>query len=102
METKKEKTRRRYTKEFKIEAVQLVQSREGQIKEVAGNLGIHYNILNRWVNEYNADPQESFPGNGKLKASDEEIYKLQKEIREIKEERDILKKALAIFSRAQK
>ena len=93
------KTRRRYTKEFKRETVQLAQNRDGQITDVANNLGIHPNMLQRWMKEYGNDPVDSFPGNGNLKAPDEELRQLQKKLRDAEEERDILKKALAIFSK---
>ncbi len=95
------KTRRRYTKEFKREAVQLAHNRNGQVTEVAINLGIHPNMLQRWMKQYSDDPDHSFPGNGNLKAPDEELQQLQKKLRDAEEERDILKKALAIFSRHQ-
>jgi len=93
------KTRRRYTREFKQEAVQLVYRREGKITEVADSLGIHPNNLQRWVREYEDDPTHSFPGNGRLRQPDEEIRQLKRQLREVEEERDILKKALAVFSK---
>jgi len=93
------RTRRRYTKEFKIEAVNLAKGREGRITEVAHNLGIHPVLLHRWIREYSDDPEYAFPGQGKLKTPDEELYRLKKENKDLKEERDILKKALAIFSK---
>ena len=93
------KSRRRYTREFKLEAVQLVNNRDGQVTAVAKNLGIHPNLLHRWVSEYAIDPSHSFPGNGNLRTPDEEIRQLQKRLRDAEEERDILKKALAIFSK---
>ena len=93
------KTRRKYTREFKLEAVQLALSRDGNVSEVARNLGVNPNMLNRWIREYQADSQYAFPGLGKLKEPDEEIRKLKKELADTKMERDILKKALSIFSR---
>jgi transposase len=93
------KNRRKYTREFKTESVQLVESRGGNASEVARNLGVRPNMLNRWVREYRADSQYSFPGLGKLKEPDEQLRKLQKELADTKMERDILKKALAIFSK---
>jgi|PlaIllAssembly_1097288.scaffolds.fasta_scaffold313899_2 transposase len=93
------KTRRRYTKEFKIEAIELVKSRPGRVSEVAENLGIHPMMLYRWIREYSDEPQYAFPGQGKLKLPDEELSRLLKENKDLKEERDILKKALAIFSK---
>jgi transposase len=93
------KTRRRYTKEFKKEAVRLVRSRDGHVTDVAKNLGIHSNMLRRWMSEFDNDPNHSFPGNGNLRAPDEQIRQLQKKLRDVEEERDILKEALAIFSK---
>ena len=93
------RTRRRYTKEFKLEAVHLALSRGGNASEVARNLDVNPNMLNRWIREYHADSQYAFPGLGKLKEPDEEIRKLKKELADTKMERDILKKALSIFSR---
>ena len=93
------KSRRRYSREFKLEAVQLVHNRGGKTTEVANSLGIHPNILQRWMREYANDPGYSFPGNGKLRTPDEQIRQLKNKLREVEEERDILKKALAIFSK---
>ena len=93
------KTRRRYTKEFKLEAVQLARDRGGKVSEVANSLGIHRNILRNWIREYNDDPGYCFPGSGRLKTPDEELRQLKTKLREVEEERDILKKALAIFSK---
>jgi len=93
------RTRRRFTREFKEEAVQLVVSQGKVAKEVADNLGVHANVLRRWVREYREDPLFSFPGNGNLKAPEEEVRQLQKQLADTQMERDILKKALAIFSR---
>jgi transposase len=91
--------RRKYTKEFKLDAIQLAQSRGGTTSEVARNLGINPSMLSRWIREYNEDNQHVFPGLGNLKEPDEELRKLRKELADTKMERDILKKALAIFSK---
>lgn len=93
------KTRRRYSKEFKLEAIQLVYNRDGKVIKVAESLGIHPNILHRWIKEHEDDPTHSFPGNGNLRTPDEQIRQLKNQLREAEEERDILKKALAIFSK---
>ena len=93
------RTRRIFTKEFKIEAVELVKQRAGKVTEVADNLGIHPVVLHRWIKELSEDPEYAFPGQGKIKMPDEEVHKLKKELKDLKEERDILKKALAIFSK---
>ncbi len=94
-------TRQHYSKEFKREAVQLVQKREGQVTAVSSNLGIHPNMLHRWMKEFDNDPVQAFPGNGNLKTQDEEIRQLKKRLCDAEEERDILKKALSIFSHRQ-
>ena len=91
--------RRRYTKEFKLEAIQLVQSQGSNASAIARNLGIEPNLLNRWIREYKADNKYAFPGLGKLKEPEEELHQLRKELADTKMERDILKKALAIFSK---
>jgi len=91
--------RRRYSKEFKMEAIHLVESQGGNASAVARNLGIEPNTLNRWIREYKSDNEYAFPGLGKLKEPEEELRKLQKELADTKMERDILKKALAIFSK---
>lgn len=93
------KRRRTYTKEFKLEAIGLVESRNSNASEVARSLGIEPNVLNRWLREYKADQQHSFPGLGKLKKPEEELRQLRKRLADAEEERDILKKALAIFSK---
>jgi len=93
------KERRRYTKEFKLEAVQLALSQGRTVSETARHLGIRPNMLNRWVREYKADTEHSFPGQGKLREPDEQFRRLRKELADTKMERDILKKALAIFSK---
>lgn len=96
---KKNKTRRRYTKEFKLEAIELTRQRDGDVVGVAENLGIHPKILRRWVNAYDEDPENSFPGHGNLKTQDDELRQTKKKLRETEQERDILKKALAILSK---
>ena len=96
------RARRKFTKEFKIEAVRLVKQRAGKVTEVADNLGIHPVVLHRWIREFSEDPEYAFPGQGKMRTPDEEVHKLKKELKDLKEERDILKKALAIFSRQRK
>jgi transposase len=91
------KTRRRYDKQFKMDALNLWKSSDKSMAEVARELGIAPNRLYRWKDEAEADPEKAFPGNGRPR--DEELARLQKEYADMKMERDILKKALAIFSK---
>ena len=100
MET--EKTRRVFTKEFKEEAVKLVVEGGQKTAEVSRNLGIHPNNLSRWVQEFKQNGNAAFPGKGNQLPEDEEIRRLKKALTSVKAERDILKKALAIFSRHSK
>ena len=98
MEAKK--TRRQFTREFKVEAVELVLRGDKTAVEVARNLGIRVELLYRWKNEYLSHQADAFPGPGHLADPEEErIRKLERELASVTEERDILKKALAIFSR---
>jgi transposase len=92
------KQRRTYDKEFKSEAVRLVLQEGYSAAEVERNLGIGANIVSRWVRESKEDPDHAFPGKGRLKPPEEEIRNLQRELARVKRERDILKKAVAIFS----
>jgi transposase len=94
--------RRKYDKQFKEEAVRLATEGERSVADVARSLGIHENLLHTWKRKYTEDPAGSFPGKGNLKSQDEELWRLQKENANLKEDREILKKALAIFSKQPK
>lgn len=91
--------KRKYDKDFKIEAVRLASEGNRKITEVARNLGIHPNLIYYWRRRLADDSHHAFPGHGRLKPDEEKLRKLQQELEDIKEERDILKKALAIFSK---
>ncbi len=93
--------RRKYDKQFKEEAVRLVTEGGRQVTEVARSLGIHENLLHTWKRKHKEDPAGSFPGKGHLKPR-EELRRLQKENANLKEDKEILKKALAIFSKHPK
>lgn len=95
-------TKRKFSKEFKLEAVRLVTSGGRSVSDVARSLDVHENSLYRWRNEYSTDPSGSFPGKGHLKPEEEEFHRLKNELAAITEEREILKKALAIFSQHRK
>jgi transposase len=94
--------RRKYDKQFKEEAVRLVTEGGRKVTEVARSLGIHENLLRTWKRKYKEDPAGSFPGKGHLNPQDEELRRLQKENANLKEDKEILKKALAIFSKHPK
>jgi transposase len=65
-------------------------------------LDIEPRDIYRWIREFNRDPEDSFPGKGKLKPEDEEFRRLKRQLADVTEERDILKKAVAIFSKAKR
>jgi len=94
--------RRKFNKEFKEEAVRLTMESDRTLVSVARSLGIHENLLYKWKRQYEEDPEGSFPGKGRLKPQEEDVMRLQKENAELRMEREILKKALAIFSRHPK
>ena len=94
--------RRTYTREFKVEAVRLVTEGGHKPSEVARDLGIHESLLGRWRKEIEQGSAGAFAGKGKLRAEQEELRRLQRELARVTEEREILKKALAIFSKGPK
>ena len=77
----------------------MIQESDRPIASIARDLGVHPNVLYKWRDQLLADPDQAFPGKGKLKPEDEELRRLRREVENLKEERDILKKALAVFSR---
>lgn len=85
--------RRKFTREFKLEAVKLIQDRGITVAQAARDLGVHGTVLCRWVREGTANPQQAFPGQGQLKPDQLEIERLRREVIKLKAERDILKKA---------
>jgi transposase len=92
-------TRRRYTREFKLEAVRLVRERGVTMAQAARDLGVHVNVLRAWVRAERADPAHAFPGHGQQTPEDAEKTQLRREVARLKMERDILKKAAAYFAK---
>ena len=92
-------TRRTFSREFKLEAVRLVNERGVAVTQAARDLGLHENVLRKWVRELVSDPRQAFPGQGQMKPEQAEIERLKKEVAKLKMERDILKKAAAYFAR---
>ena len=92
-------SRRKHSAEFKREAVRLSHEPDRTVGEVAASLGIDRGVLQRWRKELGEHGVESFPGNGRLKASDDEVARLRRELARAQQERDILKKALAYFAK---
>lgn len=90
--------RRKFDKEFKRNAVNLVLDKKISINRASKDLGIGLSTLQRWLRELKASGESAFPGKGYLKPEDEHLRKLERENEVLRRERDILKKALAIFS----
>ena len=91
--------RRKFGREFKLEAVKLVRDRGVSVAQAARDLDVHENVLRKWVREFGSDPEQAFPGHGQMKPEQQEIERLRREVNKLKAERDILKKAAAFFAR---
>lgn len=90
------KTRRKYTDEFKDEAIKLVTEQGYKITETARNLGIHEGVLRRWIKERSPETSPSSTGMVKLQA---ELKRVKRENERLRMEREILKKAAAFFAK---
>jgi transposase len=90
--------RRQYSREFKVEAVRLVSERGVSVTQAARDLGVHVNMLRKWVRACGHDASSAFPGQGVLQPEQAEIARLKKEVAKLRMERDILKKAAAFFA----
>lgn len=91
--------RRSFTPEFRLEAVRLVRYRGVSQAQVARDLGVHYNVLRKWVKDAKANGAQAFPGRGKMRPDDAEVARLRRELAQTKAERDILKKAIALCAK---
>jgi transposase len=90
--------RKKYPKEFKLDAVSLVTEQNYSRAEAAKSLGINANMLGRWVKEQESDDGLAFRGNGKLTPEQERIRTLESEVKRLRMEKDILKKATVFFA----
>lgn len=90
-----------YTKEFKLEAVQLVQSSGRSQAQIARDLGVADSTLSHWCKQMTKQGPDAFPGSGHQTPQEEEIRHLKRELEITRQERDILKKAIGIFSQHQ-
>jgi len=92
--------RRKYSKEFKMEAIRVYENGERSVSEVERELGITSGLLWKWREELERQPkkEEAFPGNGKLTDTEAHIRRLEREIAMLKEDKEILKKVLTMYS----
>lgn len=93
--------RRTFTPEFKREAVQLAKQPDVSVGQVARDLGLSESVLRRWIQAHDHAGEHAFPGNGKVRLTPEqaEIQRLKRELDIARQERDILKKAVAFFAK---
>ena len=92
--------RRKYTREFKIETVRLLESSGKSAREIEEDLGIGKGVVYRWKRELSEDKILAFPGHGNPR--DEELARLRKDNAILREERDILRKAVVLFSKPKR
>ena len=84
--------RRKFAREFKLEAVRMVRDRGVAVPQAARDLDVLENVLRKWVMELAADPGHAFPGHGQMKPEQLEIERLRREVAKLKAERDIQKR----------
>ena len=98
---KVKKSRRRFDQQFKVDAVRLLSESGKTVSEVARDLGIGRSQLESWKKQLlgKKSPLSAFPGNGNIGGEKKELEELRRELARVKEEREILKKAMAVFSR---
>ncbi len=96
------KHRRRYPKEFKIAAVRQIEETGRDVRDIAFDLGLHHNTLYRWWLELREAGDEVIAGSGQPKDSEDEVRRLKRELARVREERDILKKAVTFFAKESK
>lgn len=94
-------TRRKYNREFKIEAIRMYENGERSLSEVEKELGITTGLLGKWKDELKDQPkkEEAFPGNGKLTDTEARIRQLERENALLKQDKEILKKVLTMYSK---
>lgn len=90
--------RRTFTKEFKEQAVKLVLEQGMTRRQVSEDLGVGHSTLERWVHEVKKNGKDAFPGKGRLMPQDEQVRRLEREVRRLTIERDILKKTIGYFA----
>jgi transposase len=96
--------RRKYDKEFKLEAIRVFEKGERSLSEVERDLGITTGLLGRWVANLNSHPkkEEAFPGNGRLPDTEAHIRQLERENAQLRQDKEILKKVLSMYSKEER
>lgn len=98
------KSRKKYAKEFKHEAIRMYENSERPASEIERELGITSGLLSRWKQRRDKAPrkEEAFPGNGRMMDTDARIRQMEREIFQLRQDKDILKKVLEMFSKEGK
>ncbi len=91
-------SRRKFSREFKIEAVRMITEGGHSVAQVARDLDVRSEMLRRWRKTLQQEGSGAFPGGGTMQPRDAEVQRLRRDLKRVRQERDILKKALAIFS----
>jgi transposase len=91
--------RKKFDKAFKEQVALRILAKESTVGDTAKELNVHYTTVRDWVRTYKRDGESAFPGSGNLKAEDDEMRKLRKQLADLKEENEILKKAAAYFAK---
>jgi len=81
--------RRKFSREFKLEAVRLVKDRGVAVAQATRDLDLYENVLRKWIRQFADNPQHAFPGHGQMRPEQLEIERLRKEVAKLKAERDI-------------
>jgi transposase len=91
--------KKQFDKEFKIQTVKLISEQGKPVTQVARELGITANTLYRWIGEFKGDSGNAFRGSGNLKSDDKSLLDMQKRMKQLEMENEILKKAMHIFAK---
>lgn len=94
--------KKEYTKEFKLDAISLVKDQGYTRIEAASSLGVDRQLIGRWIKEHESEGEDSFRGQGKLTEEQLELRRLKEEVRRLKMEKGILKKAAVFFAQETK
>ncbi len=94
-------TRRRFTREFKLEVVRQLGSGR-RLADVARELGVDAQVIRRWQGQVKVDSATAFPGNGRRARAEDELQRLRREVTQLRAERDFLKKAAAFFAKTSR
>lgn len=92
------RTRRKYTQEFKLEAIELASREDVSVSQVEQDLGLSKGMLYQWIRKYREEGEQAFRGHGRMKSEEETLRQLRRENELLRQERDILKKALVFFA----